>query len=29
MKYRLTFQIHEGMLYLRIVCDHDKALKKP
>lgn len=29
MKYRLTFQIHDGSLYLRVVGDHDKTLKKP
>ncbi len=29
MKYRLTFHIHEGTLYLRVVGDHDKALKRP
>ncbi len=28
-KYRLTFQIHEGTLYLRVVGDHDKTLKNP
>lgn len=29
MKYRVTFQIHEVTLYLRVVGDHDKTLKKP
>ena len=29
MKYRLTFQIHEGTLYLRVVGDHDPTLKRP
>jgi hypothetical protein len=29
MKYRLTFQIHAGTLYLRVVGDHDATLKNP
>lgn len=29
MKYRLTFQIHEDTLYLRVVGDHDPTLKNP
>ncbi len=29
MKYRLTFQIFNGALYLRVVGDHDDALKRP
>jgi mRNA-degrading endonuclease YafQ of YafQ-DinJ toxin-antitoxin module len=29
MKYRLTFQIHEDTLYLRVIGDHDAALKRP
>jgi mRNA interferase RelE/StbE len=29
MKYRLTFQIHEDTLYLRVIADHDAALKRP
>lgn len=29
MKYRLTFQVHEGTLYLRVVGDHDRTLKAP
>jgi mRNA-degrading endonuclease YafQ of YafQ-DinJ toxin-antitoxin module len=29
MKYRLTFQIHEDVLYLRVVGDHDPTLKNP
>jgi len=29
MKYRLTFQIHEDTLYLRVIGDHDATLKRP
>jgi mRNA-degrading endonuclease YafQ of YafQ-DinJ toxin-antitoxin module len=29
MQYRLTFQMHEGTIYLRVVGDHDEALKRP
>lgn len=29
MKYRLTFQIHEDTLYLRVIGDHDPTLKRP
>jgi mRNA-degrading endonuclease RelE of RelBE toxin-antitoxin system len=29
LKYRLTFQVHQGTLYLRVVGDHDPILKKP
>lgn len=29
MKYRLTFQINDGTLYLRVVGDHDPTLKRP
>ena len=29
MKYRLTFQIYRGTLYLRVVGDHDEVLKNP
>lgn len=29
MKYRLTFQMHEGTLYLRVVGDHDPTLRRP
>lgn len=29
MKYRITFQLHAGTLYLRVLGDHDAALKNP
>lgn len=29
MKVRLTFQIHEDTLYLRVIGDHDATLKRP
>ena len=29
MKYRITFQIHEDTLYLRVVGAHDPTLKRP
>ncbi len=29
MKYRLTLQIHQGTLYLRVIADHDAALRRP
>ena len=29
MKYRLTFQIYGGTIYLRVVGDHDPTLKNP
>jgi mRNA-degrading endonuclease YafQ of YafQ-DinJ toxin-antitoxin module len=29
MKYRLTFQVHEDTLYLRVIGDHDTTLKRP
>ena len=29
MKYRLSFQMHEDTLYLRVVGDHDPTLKRP
>lgn len=29
MKYRLTFQMHEDTLYLRVIGDHDATLKRP
>lgn len=29
MKYRLTFQMYEDTLYLRVVGDHDPTLRRP
>lgn len=29
LKYRLTFQMHEDTLYLRVIGDHDPTLKRP
>ena len=29
MKYRLTFQVHQDTLYLRVIGDHDATLKRP
>jgi len=29
MKYRITFQISEGVIILRVIGEHDKALRNP
>lgn len=29
MQYRLTFQMYQDTLYLRVIGDHDVALKRP
>ena len=29
LKYRITFQMHESVIYLRVVGDHDPTLKNP
>lgn len=28
-KYRFTFEIHQGMVILRVIGNHDDVLKKP
>jgi len=29
MKYRITFQISEGVIILRVIGEHEKALRNP
>jgi mRNA interferase RelE/StbE len=29
MKYRITFQISKGVIILRVIGEHDKALRNP